>query len=180
MSDQYLLDYPFKNEPFLHQRAYLERFWNKDKAALFADMGTGKSFMLINNLAMLYDQGKVNAAVIVAPKGVYRNWAGVEIVKHMPEHIIYRQAVWNPSPRKAEQDALDSMFDITEDLKILIMNIEAFSTEKGAKFCNRFLLAHNAFMAIDESTTIKSPTAKRSKNILKVGQLAKVKRIPLR
>lgn len=177
MSDQYLLDYPFKNKPFLHQRAYLERFWNKDKAALFADMGTGKSFMLINNIAMLYDQGKINAAVIVAPKGVYRNWAGVEIIKHMPEHIVYRQAVWNPSPRKAEQVALDSMFDITEDLKILIINIEAFSTDKGTKFCNRFLLAHNAFMAVDESTTIKSPTAKRSKNILKVGTLAKVKRI---
>ena len=68
------MDYPFKNKPFLHQRAYLERFWNKDKAALFADMGTGKSFMLINNIAMLYDQGKINAALIVAPKGVYRNW----------------------------------------------------------------------------------------------------------
>jgi hypothetical protein len=35
------MDYPFKNKPFLHQRAYLERFWNKPVAALFADMGTG-------------------------------------------------------------------------------------------------------------------------------------------
>ena len=69
------------------------------------------------------------------------------------------------------------MFDITHDLKILIMNVEAFSTEKGTKFANRFVLAHNTFMAIDESTTIKSPQARRSKNVLKVGSLAKVKRI---
>mgnify|MGYP000393792501 CR=1 FL=1 len=62
-------------------------------------------------------------------------------------------------------------------LKILIINIEAFSTDKGAKFCNRFVLAHDTFMAIDESTTIKSPQARRSKNVLKVGTLAKVKRI---
>ena len=177
MTDQYLMDYPFKNKPFLHQRAYLERFWNKDKAALFADTGTGKSFMLINNIAMLYDQGKINGAVIVAPKGVYRNWAGIEIPKHMPSHVRYTLAVWNPSPRKAEQEALDKMFDITEDLKILVINIEAFSTEKGTKFCNRFLLAHTAFMAVDESTTIKSPQARRSKNIVKVGSMAKVKRI---
>jgi SNF2 family DNA or RNA helicase len=177
MLDQYLHDYPFKNKPFLHQRAYLERFWNKDKAALFADMGTGKSFMLINNIAMLYDQGKINAAVIVAPKGVYRNWSGIEIPKHMPDHVPYHLASWNPSPRKAEEAALDKLFDISDDLKILIINIEAFSTEKGTKFCNRFILSHNVFMAIDESTTIKSPTAKRSKNIVKVGNLAKVKRI---
>ena len=177
MTDTYLMDYPFKNKPFLHQRVYLERFWNKDKAALFADMGTGKSFMLINNIAMLYDQGKINGALIVAPKGVYRNWAGIEIPKHIPEHVRYTLAVWNPNPRKAEEAALDSMFDITEDLKILIMNIEAFSTDKGTKFANRFVLAHNTFMAIDESTTIKSPQARRSKNVLKVGSLAKVKRI---
>ena len=99
------MDYPFRNEPFLHQRAYLERFWDKQAAALFADMGTGKSFMLINNIAMLYDQGKINAAIIVAPKGVFRNWYGIEIPKHIPEHVIYRMALWNPSPKKAEKEA---------------------------------------------------------------------------
>lgn len=177
MSDPYLMDYPFRNKPFLHQRAYLERFWNKDKAALFADMGTGKSFMLINNIAMLYDQGKINGAVIVAPKGVYRNWTGIEIPKHMPEHVRFHMAIWSPTPRKAEEESLDKLFDITDDLKIFVINIEAFSTDKGTKFCNRFVLAHDTFMAIDESTTIKSPQARRSKNVLKVGGLAKVKRI---
>ena len=176
MSD-YLMDYPFKNKPFLHQRAYLERFWNKPAAALFADMGTGKSFMLINNVAMLYDKAKINAVIIVAPKGVYRNWCGIEIPKHMPEHVIYRMAIWNPSPKKAEKEALDKLFEITDDLKILVMNVEAFSTDKGKLFANRFCLAHDTFMAIDESTTIKSPSAQRSKNILKVGTLAKYKRI---
>ena len=177
MEEKFLDAYPYKNKPFLHQKAYLSRFWKERNAALFADMGTGKSFMVINNISMLYDQGYINAALIIAPKGVYRNWLDSEIPKHMPNHVVYRTALWTPSPRKAEQAALDSVFEVTEDLKILIMNIEALSTEKGVKFAQRFLLAHQAFMAIDESTTIKTHTAARAKNSVKVGKQAKYKRI---
>ncbi len=174
---QFLHTYRFKNKPFTHQAAYLQRFWDHQVAALFAEMGTGKSFMLINNIAMLYDQGRINAALIVAPKGVYRNWVDTEIPKHMPDHVIYRIALWSATPRKAEEQALDSLFEITEDLKILVMNIEAFSTPKGTKFAQRFLFVHNAMMAIDESTTIKTPNSKRSKNTEKIGKMAKYRRI---
>jgi SNF2 family DNA or RNA helicase len=177
MDDTFLQTYPFKNKPFLHQQAYLQRFWNEPVAALFADMGTGKSFMLINNAAMLYDQGRITALLVVAPKGVYRNWANSQIPEHMPEHIVYRQAVWSPTPKKAEKEAMDRLFEVSEDLKILIMNVEAFSTDKGSKFAERFLLCHKAFMAIDESTTIKTPTARRAKNASKIGKYAEFRRI---
>jgi len=177
MEQKFLAAYPYKNRPFLHQQAYLTRFWKTRQAALFADMGTGKSFMVINNIAMLYDTGEINAALIVAPKGVYRNWLDGEIPKHLPEHVVHRIAIWTPTPRKAEQQALDKLFEISEDLKILVMNIEAFSTEKGVRFANRFLLCHQVFMAVDESTTIKTHTAARSKNTVKVGKTAKFKRI---
>jgi SNF2 family DNA or RNA helicase len=177
MDQSFLANYPFKNKPFLHQQAYLSRFWNRSVAALFADMGTGKSFMVINNLAMLYDHGMINGALIIAPKGVYRNWLDTELPKHLPAHIVHRIAIWNPTPRKAEKAAMDELFTVTEDLKILIMNIEALSTEKGVKFAQRFLLCHTAFMAIDESTTIKTPTASRAKNAVKVGKYAKYRRI---
>lgn len=175
--DQYLNTYPFKNRPFAHQAAYLQRFWSEPVAALFADMGTGKSYMLTNNIALLYDKGKINGALIVAPKGVYRNWYDTEIPKHLPSHIVYRMAIWTPSPRKAEQKALEDLFTVTEDLKILLMNIEAFSTSRGTAFAKRFLLVHNALMAIDESTTIKTPGSARSKNTEKVGRGARYKRI---
>jgi SNF2 family DNA or RNA helicase len=177
MSDTFLQTYPFKNKPFVHQQAYLQRFWADPVAALFADTGTGKSFMLINNAAMLYDQGRITGMLVVAPKGVYGNWAKIELPKHMPDHIVYRMAVWSPTPRKAEKEKLDSLFDVSEDLKILVMNIEAFSTDKGTKFAERFLLCHKTFMAIDESTTIKTPSAARSKNVVKVGKMATYRRI---
>ena len=175
--DEYIANYPFKNKPFLHQEAYLERFWNNGVAALFADMGTGKSYMIINNIAMLYDKGQINAAVIVAPKGVYRNWFNVEIPEHMPNHIEYQMALWRPNPTKKEDSDLIELFGRGEELKILLINVEAFSTTKGASFAARFLRSRDAFMAVDESTTIKNPKAARSKAIVKVGKEAIYRRI---
>jgi SNF2 family DNA or RNA helicase len=175
---EYFLErYPFKNKPFLHQAAFLQRFWEDPHVALLADMGTGKSFMLINNAAMLYDKGKINAMLIVAPKGVYRNWYTGQIPEHMPAHIPYTMACWSPTPRKAEREQMDKMLNAVDTLRILVMNVEAFSTEKGVTFARTFLRVTNAYMAIDESTTIKTPGAKRTKSIIKVGKDAVYKRI---
>ena len=57
------------------------------------------------------------------------------------------------------------------------MNVEAFSTKKGIEFAYKFLRCHNTMMAIDESTTIKNPDAKRTKNICTLGPHAKYRRI---
>jgi SNF2 family DNA or RNA helicase len=175
--EQFLANYPFKNKPFLHQEAYLARFWNKENAALFAEMGTGKSYMVINNIAMLYDLGRINAALIVAPKGVYRNWVDTEIPRHMPSHVVHRIALWSHAPRKAEKKAMDDLLESSEDLRILVMNIEALSTSKGTSFARFFLNMYKALMVIDESTTIKNHTATRSKNAAKIGKLARFRRI---
>ena len=48
----------------------LKKSWNKENFAYFMEMGTGKTKVLIDNLAMLYDKGKVDGALIIAPKGV--------------------------------------------------------------------------------------------------------------
>jgi len=177
MSDEFLSSYPFKNKPYVHQEAYLSRFWDDKYAALFADTGTGKTYMMINNMAMLYDTGKINAALIIAPKGVYRNWYSLEIPKHMPDHVETTIALWSAAPSNAQKKRLIDIFGVDENLKILIMNVEALSTERGVKFATRFVSSHDCLVAIDESTTIKNPAAQRSKNVLKVGRPANYRRI---
>tara|TARA_R110000765_G_scaffold102324_1_gene191144 strand:- start:57 stop:1148 length:1092 start_codon:yes stop_codon:yes gene_type:complete len=57
------------------------------------------------------------------------------------------------------------------------MNVEALSTKKGVEFAARFLRCHRTMMAIDESTTIKNPDAKRTKNICALGEHAAYRRI---
>ena len=172
-------DYRFKTKPYDHQIKALEKSWAQKTYALFMEMGTGKSKVLVDNIAMLYDRGAIRGALIVAPKGVYKNWDQIEFPTHMPEHVEYTKVLWEASLTKKKQYELDTLFDDKGDLKILIMNVEAFSTEKGLDFAHSFLniFVGRALIGIDESTTIKNPTAKRTKNILKIGNLAKYRRI---
>ena len=171
--------YKFKTKPYAHQLEALEKSWASSTYALFMEMGTGKSKVLVDNIAMLYDKGAVRAALIVAPKGVYKNWDQIEFPVHLPNHVNHTKVLWDPNLTKKKQAELDTLFDGGEDLKVLIMNVEAFSTNKGLDFAHSFLNIFNgrALIGIDESTTIKSPTAKRTKNILKIGELAKYRRI---
>ena len=171
------MKYKFKTKPYEHQLEALKRSWNKHEYAYFMEMGTGKSKVLLDNIAMLYDKGGIDSAIIVAPKGVYRNWSEKEIPAHMPEHVLKYVAVWTPAPTKAQKNELIKLFDLTQDLKILIINVEAFSTKKGVAFVEKFILAHNPLIAVDESTTIKNPKAQRTKNLLRLSINTKYRRI---
>ena len=171
------MNYKFKTKPFAHQLKALERSWNKPYFAYFMEMGTGKSKVLIDNISMLYDQGKIDGALIVAPKGVYKNWYDQEIPTHMVKHIDKKMVLWQAMISQKQQKELDSLFETGEDLHILIMNVEALSTQKGVDFAKKFLFSHRTLMAVDESTTIKNPDAKRTKSICDLGLASRYNRI---
>jgi SNF2 family DNA or RNA helicase len=171
------MNYKFKTKPYKHQLTALEKSWNKETYAYFMEMGTGKTKVLIDNMSMLYDKGKIDGALIIAPKGVIKTWYEQEIPTHLPNHIENVTVLWQPNITKTQQEKLESLFEIETALHILVMNVEAFSTEKGVKFASKFLNSHKVLMAIDESTTIKTPAAKRTKNILDLGIYAKYRRI---
>ena len=171
------MNYRFKTKPYAHQLKALEMSWNKEVFAYFLEMGTGKSKVLLDNIAMLYDKGKINGVLIVAPKGVYKNWYDSEIPEHLVNHIQKKTILWKASITQKQRSKLESLFKAEVDLHILIMNVEAFSTEKGLSFASKFLNCHNTLFAIDESTTIKNPGAKRTKNILNLSKMGKYRRI---
>ena len=171
------MNYKFKTKPYAHQLKALEMSWNKENFAYFMEMGTGKTKVLIDNIAMLYDKGKINGALIIAPKGVVKTWYEQELPTHLPDHIENVTVLWQSNITKAQQEKLDSILENEMLLHVLVMNVEALSTEKGVKFATRFLVSHKTLMAIDESTTIKTPTAKRTKNIIGLGKYSKYRRI---
>ena len=172
-----MISYKFKTKPYAHQLKALEMSWNKEIFAYFMEMGTGKSKVLIDNISMLYDKGKINAALIIAPKGVVKTWYEQEIPAHMVDHVDKKVILWQALINQKQQSKLDILFRAGVDLRILIMNVEAFSTKKGLEFAKKFLNCHSAMVAVDESTTIKNPGAKRTKAILSLSKMAKYRRI---
>ncbi len=172
-------NYEFKFTPYKHQMTALDMSKNKDNFALFCEMGTGKSKILIDTMCMLRDRGDINGALIVAPKGVYKNWERSELPTHMPDRYVDTTdlVAWSPKETKAQLAALSVLLKKDGRFKLLVMNVEAFSTVKGTEFATKFMKANKCLMAVDESTTIKNRTAKRTKNIVKVGDLAEYRRI---
>ena len=175
-----MINYKFKTKPFAHQLKALELSWKKEVYAYFMEMGTGKSKVLIDNIAMLYDNGKINGALIIAPKGVYKNWHDSEIPTHLPDHIDKKVVLWQATINDKQQKKLNTLFESGEDLHILLMNVEAFSTKKGLAFAKKIsILPQSYVIAIDESTTIKNPEKLNElKTLLSLGlNIAKYRRI---
>jgi len=169
--------YKFKTEPYEHQKDALKKCWNKESFAVFAEMGTGKTKIALDNACILYNKGKIDRVLVIAPKGAYMTWVEQEIPIHVPDYIEKKVLAWKQSTSQKYKAQLKDIMDIQDyKLKIMVMNVEAFSTKKGTDFARLFLIGRS-MMIVDESTTIKNPQAKRTKSILKLGKDAKYRRI---
>ncbi len=143
-------------------------------------MGVGKSKILLDTAAHLYLEGKIKALVVVSPKGVVWNWYDKEVPQHMSDVVKYSMAYWSSAPRKEERDNLQTLVNEEGDhLRIFLVNCEAFTsiTNTASEYLFKFLKKFPTLMAVDESTTIKHRTAARTKVLIKLGRLAKYRRI---
>tara|TARA_R110001592_G_scaffold8884_2_gene48004 strand:+ start:636 stop:2174 length:1539 start_codon:yes stop_codon:yes gene_type:complete len=171
--------YKFKTEPFDHQREALKDSWSAEFHAYFMEMGTGKSKVAIDNVGVLYEKGEIDAVLIVAPKGVYDNWVQGEIPLHLPDRIKRSVVRWSPSASKLFAAQLDKLIKEPFDgLKFFVMNVEAFSSQRGTRAAGMFLFHNkNNMMVVDESTTIKNRKAQRTKNLMALTKYSKYRRI---
>jgi SNF2 family DNA or RNA helicase len=170
------MDFIFRTTPYQHQREALEGSAEAADYALLMDMGTGKTKVCLDTIVHNFRQKRINFALIVAPKGVIANWTG-EIQTHLPEETIRSVVLWKPSLTKTHRAELLALSKETDELKFLLMNVEAFSTKKGVDIAGFFMEKFRVFMAVDESTTIKNRQAKRTKAICTVGRGAVMRRI---
>ena len=168
--------YKFKTEPYEHQKDALKKCYDKEAFAIFAEMGTGKTKIALDNACILYNRGKIDRLLVVAPKGAYMTWFDQEIPTHVPDYIEKKVVIWKQSTSQKYMSELRSMMNNNFELKIMIMNVEAFSSKRGVDFAKLFLIG-KSMMIVDESTTIKNPQAKRTKSILKLAQETKYRRI---
>ena len=117
----------------------------------------------------------INFALVIAPKGVYRNWSEKEIPQHMPDRIDKDLVVWQTKIKDKDRSVL------TKPTKLIVfcMNVEAFSSVRGKKMGEWLAkqFGSNGLIAIDESTTIKNYKAKRTKSLVSISKSFKYRRI---
>ena len=170
--------YRFKTKPFKHQLDCFERSCNKKFFALLMDMGTGKSKVLLDTAAYMFDQGWINAVLISSNKGSYLNWDTNEIPVHFVDHINKKVFCWKANLGvSGEAELADFLGKPFDGLKIFVVNTEAFAYPRGTAIFERFLKSHRTLFIQDESTLIKSRKAKRTKTVVTLGKLASARRI---
>jgi SNF2 family DNA or RNA helicase len=168
--------YKPKTAFFDHQKQAFALSKDAPVFALFMEMGTGKTKVVLDTAAYLYARGEVDLLLVVAPNGVHRQWIEEQVPLHMPDHVSVSTYLYTAA-------TFDRLFDPLKDLAtfeglvIVAMNTESFSSDKGVKFASWWLTHRRALFVVDESSRIKTPGAKRTKTLLHLSTLAPYRRI---
>lgn len=166
--------FAFKTVPYHHQ---LEAFaLSKDARAfaLFMEQGTGKTKSTLDNAAYLHSIDEIQGLFIVCPKSVKSTWVE-QIDEHFPDWVPRDVLLWQSG--KTKESHVHQLAPEGKKLAVMVMNIDAFSTGSGIKVAELFLKSFRAMFVVDESSRIKNPSAKRTKNCIKLGKLSAYRRI---
>ena len=185
------MTYQQKTKPFAHQAKILAETQDMESHALFLEMGTGKSKIAIDTIGHLFESGKINGALILAPKNVAPNWTSDEIPLHLgvdPKRV--RVFLWDTGKavNKGYQQELGKFLSSAPDLLcIMVMSYDAILTErkkgakrglmKGKEAAKELLTTRRCMFVLDESARIKTPSAKRTKRVLAAAAYAPYRRV---
>jgi len=175
--------FPFKTKPLAHQATEFDVSCDSTIRGLFWDMGLGKSKELIDQMAHLWREGEIEAALVVAPNSVHRNWVTDELPKHLHDDAAENcRAIYYEAGRagtKRHRGELNRVLSHTDGLAILTVNHECFTSKKGKELVWNFLKPRRGkvMYVVDESHRIKTPSAKRTRSIILSGKYAQYRRI---
>lgn len=174
------MEYRFKTEPFNHQRDEWERSREEVARAIFWEQGTGKSKLTIDTACWLYLRGLIDGVLVVAPNGVHRNWVEKEIPDHVPDEVIKHVRAFHYQSPKADtkwhKQAVKAVIE-HKGFAWLTISYEAFMTASGKRALIDFFDKRRLLYVLDEAHYIKTPTAERTKSILRSAKYAPFRRV---
>lgn len=192
------IDYKFKRDPFHHQLEALAKCNMRHFFAYLLEPGLGKTKILIDDVMILNQQGKVDNVLVVCPKSVMGVWpreitcdsnnsqiavwpmqipsyfGGVNwyVINH--DALITNEVEMGKIKKKL--DASQSREQI-EELTFLLAEKEA-ETSGGYKTAENFLLSSShSMMVIDESTCIVNYDSLRTRMCMRLRGGAEYRRI---
>ena len=143
------------NNLYKHQEIARARYRYAAEIPLFFDPGTGKTRTSLQIAEDKFNDGAIDAVLVIAPNGVHKQWAVEEIPKWLSH--VNTTVQWRKNKK---------LFFIPNKLNIVSTNIEQFSTKERyldyVNWCN----SHKTFIILDEATRIKNPKAIRTQRLL--------------
>lgn len=165
-------DYIFKTQPWEHQLAALHYLYKRDCAALYCDMGTGKTKVMID---LIQNRGFKRVLIVCPNKlAVNKVWEN-QIRIHGFDNRISALGLAKLSGKEKVRVLREALHGGNLDTKmslVIIVNYEAVWRDPLA----RTLLAKRTgidCVICDESHRIKSPGSKCSRFLTKIGKQVK-------
>lgn len=171
-----LNDYKFKTEPYQIQKEWLVENALKQGAALFWTMATGKTKVVIDNAYILFQEGKIDAVLVITEKNVYTNWSNKEI----PEHGWSDSCPIFVYKAETKEDKLRQEFSgvsNSDGLKFYLFNNSSLVTPRALKLMVELLKNKRTMLVADESHNFKNHTSRQTKQIIKIAKHCSYKRI---
>lgn len=169
---------PFR--PRARQLEALDKSAGQKVFAFLMAMRTGKTKVTLDDFGRLELAGEVQDMLVIAPGGVYKTWEGAAL-EHFSTDLKKRIAifVWESGAGKKAKARLKAFLAIRDQPRLFIINVEALSSVKDAReTAIAFVKARKAYIAVDESTTIKNHGSKRTKFVItQLGWIAEYRRI---
>lgn len=153
--------------PMEHQWAMLDKGFGLNAYAMFAKMGTGKTFVTVALALARWRLGLIDRLAIICPATLRRTWQK-EFAKHSAsDYVDFRfhatedknMAEWATAPNKK--------------LKVLAVSVEGLGiSEKLFDAACAFFVGSKTMVVCDESSRIKNPDAKRTKRSIDLAAFA--------
>lgn len=171
-------DYTFAGtlDPWEHQLRAFGLGHGKPAFGYFMEQGTGKTFVVINEAAYLWEKGLIDLCLVIAwPSGVPSQWIYEALPAHMPARIPIKTWVRRPG-RKIPPD----IFEPFAGLKFYAVNLEQLQVASGVDLVKQILGSvpgKRVLLVFDESSRLKAPQSKRSREAWKLAEMANYRRI---
>ncbi len=157
------VNYNPKNEAFSYQTQAVDTIKDMDYSAIFHEQGLGKTKIAIDLLLYWLKKRDIDTVLIVTKKQLVKNWQDEFII-----HTYIR-------PKVLSNDKQDNFYVLNSPAKVIITNFETISTDKER--ITLFLKCRDVGIIIDESTKLKNPDAKLTKDFFELAPLFKIRTI---
>lgn len=159
----YKVNYSPKIKAFPYQTQAFMTIKDMDYCAIFHEQGLGKTKIAIDLLLYWLTRRDIDTVLVVTKKQLVKNWID-EFTVHT--HI---------KPKILSNNKSDNYYVLNSPAKVIITNFETLSTDKER--ITLFLNCRNVGVIIDESTKLKNPDAKLTKDFFELSPLFKIRTI---
>lgn len=157
------VNYSAKNKAFPYQMEAFNTVKDMEYCAIFHEQGLGKTKIAIDLLLYWLTNRDIDTVMIVTKKQLVKNWED-EFSVHT--HI---------RPKILSSNKNDNFYVLNSPAKVIITNFETLSTDKDR--ITLFLKCRNVGIIIDESTKLKNPKAKLTRDFFELSALFKIRTI---